>query len=179
MVDMTISAKSCSQMWHSLFPEQLGAPFGKLAIIGVGNEFNGDDAAGIEFVRLLRPNLESNPQVLVLEGATAPQNMTGEVRRFAPTQIILVDAAQMNLEPGAIAFIDRSEIDGLTCSTHTFPLSLLAQYLEVDIGCEVAIVGIQPAASEPFTGISPAVHSAVETLVQSLVDAVRSFPGSQ
>ena len=86
---------------------------------------------------------------------------------------MIVDAAQTDLQPGATALLDPAEIDGMSSSTHTFPLSMLTHYLEQEMGCKVFIIGVQPQATEPFTPVSPEVQTAVEKLVSSLVKIIQ------
>jgi hydrogenase 3 maturation protease len=171
---MMIFENSYNPIWQIILPAEANIQNDRLAIIGVGNELNGDDAAGIAFVHLLKENLVGSASVLVLEGATAPQNFTATLRRYKPDRVVIVDAAQMDLESGEAALIDTAAIDGMSCSTHTFPLSLLAKYLEIDLDCQVFFIGIQPEINQPFTAISPSVRSAVEELAASLTNYLRS-----
>lgn len=140
----------------------------RLAIIGIGSELRGDDAAGLEVARRLRPSAIGREDLLVIEAGLAPEAFTGTLRRFRPDLVVLVDAARMDTSPGSVLYLNWRDVDGFRGSTHTLPLSTLASYLETEIGCEVWLLGIQPAHAEFDQPLSPAaargVHLAVENL---------------
>lgn len=139
-------------------------------VLGVGSEFNGDDAAGIAVVRALEKKQGDLTNLLVLEGGAAPENVTGRIRRFSPELVILVDSADMDLPPGAIAWLDLNEVDGLSATTHSLPLSVLAKYLRAEVGCEVGLIGIQPELLTFGAPLSPPVNKAVEELAAGFLE---------
>ena len=120
----------------------------RTAILGVGQELRGDDAVGLEVARRLQMKLSGREDVLILLAGPAPENFTGALRRFAPQRVILVDAALMGEPPGAARWLDWRQAGGFSASTHSLPLSALAGYLEVELGCTVQIMGVQPAGNE-------------------------------
>ena len=140
----------------------------RVAILGVGNDMNGDDGAGVCAVRELAARMPVPRGVLLIDAGTAPESYTGPLRRFEPGMIIEIDAADQHMEAGATAWIDWREADGLSASTHTLPPSVLAQFLTTELGCPIHIIGIQPAALEMGRGLSPAVALAVRELADQL-----------
>ncbi len=172
---MTIS-KHSTQIWKTLLPAGTDLPVCKLAILGVGNEFNGDDAAGVQFARIIQNHLKNRRNLLILDCGLAPQNFTSPLRKFEPDKIILVDAADMGLEPGQLAILQPEQIDGLSCSTHTFPLSMIAKYMEQENNCPVHLLGIQIASVEPFSPISDAVTHAVQQLSEDFLQYLTDQP---
>lgn len=143
----------------------------RVAVIGVGNALCGDDAAGSLLIRLLQPHLDDHGQTLLVSAGTSPESCTGLLRRFKPRLVVLVDAAQLDCEPGAIRWIPGHRIKGLSASTHTLPLDLLASFLEAELGCEVAMLGIQPVHCE-FGPMSSVVRSRVTDLARVLAEAL-------
>jgi hydrogenase 3 maturation protease len=151
--------------------------------MGVGQELNGDDAAGVLVARRLAKRQRaggSAPRpvsisLLVVEGAHAPENCTGAIRRFAPDLVLLVDAAEMEDPPGTIRWLDWREAVGLDASTHSLPASLVARYLVGELSCEVALIGIQVQDTSLGAGISPPVRRAIRSvswgLTMLLLDA--------
>ncbi len=158
--------------WNRWLSQQLDRPDGRprLAIVGVGSELRGDDAAGVMAARGLQTALAGRKDVLVLEAGLAPENCTGVLRRFAPELVLLVDAAQMHAEPGVIHVLTTEQIGGLSASTHTLPLSMLAFYLNAELGSPVYLLGVQPGDLSFAADMTPEVQLAVNTLVQTLVD---------
>jgi hydrogenase 3 maturation protease len=136
--------------------------------MGIGQAMNGDDAAGIAVVRALLPLVADRDHVLVIEAAHAPENQTGPVRRFAPDLVLLIDAAQMDAPPGTVHWLDWRETDGLSATTHTLPPYMLAKFFVADLGCDVALIGIQPAGNALHAQISAPVQAAVDDIAAEL-----------
>jgi hydrogenase 3 maturation protease len=134
----------------------------RLALVGVGNELRADDAAGVLIIRNLLEKCLAGERILLLEGGSAPENATAQLRRFKPHLILFIDAAALGAPPGSIQVLDLTAIDGLSASTHTLPLSILARYLTLELGCQVALLGIQPASIEFGAPVSASVIQAVE-----------------
>jgi hydrogenase 3 maturation protease len=139
-----------------------------VAIIGVGNEMNGDDGAGVRVVHAMAQRLRATPGVLLIDGGVAPENYTGTLRRFRPDLVLEVDAAELGASAGTAAWLDWREADGLSASTHTLPPSVLAEFLVNDLGCSVAIIGIQPACLDMGAPLSPAVEQTVSQVAEAL-----------
>ena len=142
----------------------------RIAVLGIGNALRSDDAAGVLVARRLAQSrlLRDLDSILVIEAGHAPENTTAELRRFRPEYVILIDAAEMSDVPGAIRWIAIDEIDGMSASTHTLPLSMLAKYLTLELGCEVNILGIQPQSMEIGESVSRGVLQAVDEIVNGL-----------
>jgi hydrogenase 3 maturation protease len=154
-----------------LFPENLPpkSDLPRIAIVGIGNEYHGDDAAGVGVARALqqREYAADVGRVLVIEAHRAPENITGELRSFRPQEVILIDAVQMNLPSGEIAWIPWEITTGMCASSHSLPLSMLARYLTLEFGCKVHLLGIQPAQNDVYAPLSQAVQAAVDELIQT------------
>ena len=142
----------------------------RVALLGIGQELRGDDGAGVAVARGLSPL--AHPRFLVIEAGHAPENHTAPLRRFRPDLVLLVDAAEMGDRPGTVRWLAWEETSGLSASTHTLPLYMLARYLVHAIGCEVVLVGIQPAHTDLDRPLSPAVAGAVGALSAGLRTAL-------
>jgi hydrogenase 3 maturation protease len=140
----------------------------RIAIVGIGHELCGDDAAGVVAARALRRLIAARDRLLVLDAGPAPENYTGRLRRFAPDLVLLIDAAQMGAPPGAVRWLSWRSAGGLSASTHSLPCSMLAGYLVADLGCEVAILGIQPDDTTIGGPLTQAVQRSLDALVQRL-----------
>jgi len=146
----------------------------RVAIVGIGNEFNGDDAAGVLVARKLSTRecaVDAN-HVLVIEAGQAPENITAELRRFGPQIVLLIDAAQVNAEPGEVIWIPWETTSGMSASSHSLPLSMLARYLTLEFACTVHLLGIQPAQNEINGSVSLVVSAAVDDICQTLCQAL-------
>lgn len=144
----------------------------RVAIVGIGHDFNGDDAAGLVVVRTLERVLGARDRLLILDAGPAPENTTGRLRSFAPDLVLLIDAAQMDAPPGAIRWLDWQQTTGISASTHTLPLHLLARYLVAELGCNVALLGIQPVRNAVDAPLSRVVQEAAEAVAAGLAAAL-------
>lgn len=139
-------------------------------MVGVGNPLRADDGAGVLVARALQHlcTRGEGSQLLILEGGQAPENQTGALRSFLPDLVVIIDAAEMGEDPGTIRWIPEETIDGMSTSTHSLPLSMLAHYLRHDLGCRVVFLGIQPGCTEVDGSVSEPVARAIQELVQAL-----------
>jgi hydrogenase 3 maturation protease len=138
----------------------------KKLVLTVGNGMMGDDAAG----PLLAQTMQHAPVGGwdVLDGASAPENCLHLVREMAPEQVLIVDAADMDLTPGEIRLLDADGLeDPFLMTTHTLPLLYLVQALR-EIAPKVDLLGIQPRMVAFGYPISPEIHQAVRQIYESL-----------
>ncbi|HSB01995.1 MAG TPA: hydrogenase 3 maturation endopeptidase HyCI [Anaerolineales bacterium] len=149
--------------------------FPRVAIAGIGNNLRSDDAAGMLIARALseRKCAADTDHLLILEAGYAPENHTGELRTFAPSLVLLIDAADMGKDPGTVAWISEEDIDGMSASTHSLPLSMLTKYLSLELGCKVMLLGLQAVSNEVGETVSAEVLQAVEEVVNGLDETLR------
>ncbi len=150
-------------------------------MLGVGSELRGDDAAGVQVARRLAAALahaapRRGRRVAAFDGGSAPENLTGEIARFAPELLVLVDAAFLGREPGTVELVPEERVAGATFSTHMLPVPVLLEYLRGRTGCRTALLGIQLAQKEPMARLSPEVAAAVGRLVAAFRRALLRPP---
>lgn len=142
----------------------------RACLVGIGSDLRGDDSAGLMVARALLNDerFASAPHLLIMDGGPAPENHTGKIRAFQPELVLFIDAAQMDELPGTIQRIPLDAIDGMSASSHSLPLSMLAHYLTSEIGCQVIVLGIQPQQNEINTELSPPVCAAVDEILAGI-----------
>ncbi len=140
----------------------------RVAVVGIGHELNGDDSAGLMVARALLARADHSDRLLVIDAGAAPENQTGVLRAFEPDLVLLVDAAQMGAEPGEVRWIAWQDTTGISASSHSLPPYMLAKFLAGDLGCEVALLGIQPAQNAFDTPLSAPVAAAVTRTAELL-----------
>jgi hydrogenase maturation protease HycI len=139
-------------------------------VVGVGSRLRSDDAAGLEIAEKL--GALSLPGVYAVMGHTAPENVTGEIRTFAPSHVLFVDAADFGAAPGSVRIFESADIGGMTSSTHTLPLHVIADYLTQELGCRVVFLGLQPKSLAFGDAISNEVAAAIEETVGAIAEAL-------
>ena len=140
--------------------------------MGVGNDLRGDDSAALVEVREIIARGLTSEFFLPLEGGPAPENITATLRKFQPEQVIFLDAAHMDEPPGTIRWIELNTIDGMSASSHSLPLSILAEFVELEFNCSVMVLGIQPEQNEVGETLSEPVRRAVAEIVEAFTPAV-------
>lgn len=146
------------------------------AIVGVGHELRGDDAAGLLVVRRLQESCSpailsstaTEKSVCILEAGPLPESVSGPLRRHRPDAVFFLDAADMDCAPGMIDWIDPRQAVGFSGGTHTFPLCDFSEYLARELGCEVFFLGIQPKNLEFDSPVSEPVERAVGELSEEI-----------
>ncbi|MBN3033179.1 MAG: hydrogenase maturation peptidase HycI [Candidatus Saganbacteria bacterium] len=138
----------------------------RAVLVGVGSELRGDDRAGLLVAEKIK---NKKSKIKILAGGTAPENLTGEIKRLKPSHLIIVDSADFGAAPGTVEVIDYGRIGGHSFSTHSAPLKLMVDFLLADISFEPIIIGIQPKSLEFGAAVSPEVEAAVDEVVAALI----------
>ena len=166
----------------------------RVAVLAIGSSLRGDDAAGLQVAdelrrirtkaraqsrsRLARPSSSSrHPSAFrIFLGETAPENLTGEIKKFRPTHLVILDAADAaGKRPGSITLIQHDLLrGGSSISTHNMPVNVLVQYLQRSVPCQVLIVGIQPKSHEYGRPLSAPVKQAARRAAAALAGALRA-----
>jgi len=146
-----------------------------IRVIGVGNLFRGDDAAGRIVARELASRIPSDASVSITESS----GEAGELMESfdGVDCVLLADAIEANAEPGRVFRFDASDTPlpapEFACSTHALGLSEsieLARALE-RLPSVVIVYGIQGESFEHGKEISPAVRRGIaETMERILGD---------
>jgi hydrogenase maturation protease len=147
-----------------------------MLIIGVGNVYRGDDGAGIEVARRLRPLVPPGTQVLEQsgEGTALMSAWEGE------TSVILLDAVHSGAAPGTVFRFNARATPLPTAffrySTHAFSV---AEAVEVGRALgrlpeHVYVFGIEGACFDPGIGLTPAVEGAIDGVVRDVLALVQA-----
>ncbi|QBH98169.1 hydrogenase maturation peptidase HycI [Limnobaculum zhutongyuii] len=140
---------------------------GNNVVLTVGNNMMGDDGAG----PLLYDMMNEVPISgwLAIDGGSAPENSAHQIRDLKPDTLIIVDAADMELDAGEIRIIDADMIaEMFIMSTHNLPLSFLIDQLKEDIP-NVIFIGIQPSIVSFAFPMTDEVKVAVKEIYRSLI----------
>ncbi len=143
-------------------------------IIGIGNEYRGDDAVGLIVARRLKEHLGDSVTVLEQSGDGATLM---EVWRGAET-VIIIDAVMSGAAPGTIHRFDASAQpipkDAFRCSTHAFGASEAIELSRAlgELPQSLVIYGIEGKNFAAGVGLSSEVEKAVgEVARRALTEA--------
>ena len=131
----------------------------KKLVITVGNGMMGDDAAGPLLARMIKHSPLDD--WAVINGGDAPESYMPQIRDMAPEEVVIVDAADMDLQTGEIRLIDEDRIGSVFfMTTHSLPLTYLMESIREFVP-KVDLVGIQPEVVAFGYPVSPRVKKAV------------------
>jgi hydrogenase 3 maturation protease len=135
----------------------------KYLILCIGNNDGGDDAVGPLIAHILKRKKSSLFDVL--DAGITPENYTKTIKEKKPENLVIIDAVDMQLDPGQIRIIPPKKIGVMHVSTHGIPLSVFIKYLQRYIK-NIILIGIQP--KNMFGDMSNKVKNAAHLLVEIL-----------
>lgn len=97
----------------------------KKGLLCIGNPLRGDDGIGIEVGRLVEEKLDDWE---VFFGYDVPENVFGDIRKFKPEILVVVDAMS-GFKDNGVYFLDLSKEIDYVYSTHNLPMPVLLMYL--------------------------------------------------
>ena len=150
----------------------------RVAVLGVGSELRGDDVAGIMVAQQVADWVEAchHPRLRGFVGHAAPENLTGEIKAFKPSHLVVVDAAHLGQGAGSVDIIPAERIGGVSFSTHTLPMPIIIDYLVQSTGCVPLVVGIEPQHKNVVQPPSAVVVEAVEAVVAAFQSLLPPLP---
>lgn len=152
-------------------------PRHRTVVIGVGNPLMGDDGVGLASLELLREwNFE--PYVQCVDGGTWGMNLLPFVEQAE--RLIILDAIEAGLEPGAPVSLESDEIPrffSTKLSPHQIELREVLALAELRdaLPAEIVALGLQPGCIEMSEELSPEVEAGIEGLTDCCVERLRSW----
>lgn len=156
----------------------LGRYVKKTLVLGIGNVLLSDDGAGVHVARKLAQDLAGSEDVEVIDGGTLSFTLAPLIS--AAQRLIILDATELGLSPGAVQTFVGAEVDGLFGRTRlTVHEVNLRDVLDIArlmgaIPAERALVGIQPASLGWGMVPTPAVSSALEHATGNVLELLAS-----
>jgi hydrogenase maturation protease len=162
-------------MCHALL-EIEGPPF-LMRVIGVGNEFRGDDAVGLTVVRRLASKNRSDVETAMSDGD--PAKLMDQWRNA--DRVVVVDASVSGSAHGAVRRFRAHEEPlpaGIaSASSHGLGLATAIELSRAmgELPRELVVIVIEAETTAYGTGLSPAVAAAAERVVEEIV-ALAALP---
>jgi len=138
---------------------------GRVALMGIGNRWRGDDAAGPAVIDLVAGRVGA----VCVDAGEAPERHLGEVVAQRPERIVLIDAVHFGGAPGEVGVFGPEEVACRRESTHDASMGTLLRYLRGTSGAKVILVGIQPESTHFGEPMSSAVETGVAALAKVLL----------
>jgi len=131
-------------------------------LLGVGNDIRGDDAVGEMVVREFKSD-----EWETIDCGSVPENHITLIEKDEYEVVVIVDAANMNLEPGEIRIVPREHLGVFTMSTHALPISTVMDFLDKKVK-EVYLIGIQPKDMALKEGMTDELQEAKDRMIELL-----------
>lgn len=148
----------------------------KLVILGVGSELMQDDAAGVIISQnLINKYGEENPNLRIYAGHSTPENYTGLIKQFQPDHVIIIDAAELHLQPGTLTLLPVHAINESTLGTHKLSLVMMVKYLNETIKCDFSVVAIQYKSIEFNAKMTKEVKAGVKKATILLSEIINEY----
>jgi hydrogenase 3 maturation protease len=150
----------------------------RVAVLGIGSQLRADDAAGLIIATELKKYIKDNKKrnrLKVFLGETAPENLTGQIKKFKPTHLIIIDAVDFHLATGALRVVNIRMEAGASFSTHRVPVGIFRDYLYKSIGCETILIGMQPGSTEFCGCLSREVSESTKSACKEIREVLKSF----
>ena len=101
-----------------------------------------------------------------IDCGTTPENFTRLLRVNKPDTLVIIDAADMGLKPGAVRALHFNELNAAFVTSHGIPLSVILEQFSKSIN--IIFIGIQPKQTNPGEPLSPEVKAAADFIVEKL-----------
>jgi len=140
----------------------------KIVVAGIGNPIRCDDYVGLKIVESMHGKVPGN--VRLMECETVPESFLLDIEEFAPTHVLLIDAALLGLKPGQIQLVAPEKVvDFSTLTSHVLPLRVFCEYVNKVTRAKIALLLVEPNRTEFGEGLSIEVAETADTLTKILL----------
>lgn len=145
----------------------------KLAILGVGSELMQDDKAGVDVTMELEKKFgNENPKIRIFTSYTTPENFTKAIADYNPEHLIIIDAADLKLEPGTFTLLPIERITDFSLGTHKLSMVMMIKFLKETINPEFSVLAIQYKSIVFGERMTKEVEMGVKKLSTFLIDTL-------
>lgn len=148
-------------------------------MLGIGNTLLTDEGAGVHALEALRATYPQPEDVTYLDGGTLSFTLAGEVEDA--DNLIVIDAAQLKREPGAVACMTNEAMDEFlgSCKRSVHEVGLLdlldIARLTDSLPSKRALVAIQPDKIDWGEQPTKPVAEAIPTAVNHVIGLMHQF----
>ncbi len=148
-------------------------------ILGIGNTLLSDEGAGIHALNLIRSEYSDIPNLTFLDGGTLSFTLASWIE--ACDNLVVFDAAQLQLSPGCVKSFVGSDMDAFLGaakrSAHEVGLMDLMDIARITDHLPVnrALIGIQPETMDWGMQPTQVVHRALPIAVNQAVKLIETW----
>ena len=140
----------------------------RVVVAGIGNSIRMDDFVGVKIVQDLQGKVSEG--VYLIECETVPESFIQQIIDFKPSHVLLIDAAILGLEPGKARLINPDQLTMFPAfSTHMLPLRIFCDCLAKTTDAKIALLLIEPEATDFGEGLTPKIEASAQEIVRVLL----------
>lgn len=144
----------------------------KVSIIGLGNLLLRDEGVGVHVVTKLQKEYDLPEELSVLDGGTLGLDLLPLIE--GQEKIIFIDAADLKMEPGAVAIIENENLPSFLApklSFHHVGLAdlLFASTIQGSKPTQVILIGIQPEKVEVGLSLSDTLTQKLSQIIDLII----------
>jgi len=140
----------------------------RVVLAGIGNPIRMDDFVGVKIVQDLQGKVSE--RVYLIECETVPESFIQQIIDFKPSHVLLIDAAILGLDPGNARLINPDQLTVLPAfSTHMLPLRIFCDCLAKTTNAKIALLLIEPEATDFGEGLTPEIETSAREIVRVLL----------
>ena len=149
-----------------------------ILVLGLGNSIMTDDGFGVEVVKTLSSRYHFQGEVCLVDGGTLGLDLLPYLENVE--SLLIIDALDMRDEPGRIFRLQGEEVPrafASKLSVHQMGLQDLLAVAELQghVPNRLVVWGVQPECIEMGTVLTKAVESAVEPVVQKVLEELQTW----
>lgn len=145
---------------------------GKVSVVGIGNIIRGDDGLGPKLIAMMKARPQ-NVLVHLFDCGTTPENYILPILSTSCDTVILVDAADMGIEPGGIKIFALDEIKNVSFSTHNPSPRLFTDLLMMGKDdLNIFVISVQPKTTALGAPLSKEVLQGLDVLADAFSEAL-------
>lgn len=146
----------------------------KTLVLAIGNKLLSDEGAGLHVLDALHQHRPETENITYMDGGSLSFTLAGAVEDA--DNLIVLDAAQLKSEPGAVACMVNEEMDQFlgACKRNVHEIGLLdlldITRLTESLPQQRALIGIQPDTIDWGDSLTEPVQKAVPVAMKHVVD---------
>lgn len=151
-----------SAEWRAQLKQILTSkPKSRVAIVGVGHPFRGDDYAGSVILKNIVEQVDGTPPegVFLFNVEDNAEAFVMKIASLSPDDVIFIDVCDMKSDIGSIRLVPVAQTAYHFFTTHGVPMKVLAEHLL--LSSRVWILAIQPALLGFGEKLSPEIRRIV------------------
>ena len=147
-------------------------------VLGLGNSIMTDDGFGVKVVNTLSSRYHFQGKIRLIDGGTLGLDLLPHLEEVE--SLLIIDALDMRDKPGQLFRIEGEDVPrafASKLSVHQMGLQDLLAVAELQghVPTKLVVWGVQPECIEMGTDLTAAVESAVEPVVQKVLNELQAW----